>query len=105
MKLKRTYMYRGIADISDESWEKWVIDSDKISELLQKEFNYYGVSTNEGIADKCRLIGGLKRKITNVKNKGNKLVSIYFYAVPENFTTIMFDSIIVLVKQNGTTSV
>ncbi len=89
-------MYKGIADISDESWEKWIIDSGKISELLQQKFSYYGVSSNDGIADKCRPIGGLKRKITNVKNKGNKLISIFFYSVPENFLTIMFDSIVEL---------
>ncbi len=94
--MKKTYIFKGNASIEEETWEQWICDSSKISELMQLKFNFYNISTEDSEIDKCRPIGGLKRKINNAKNNRKRITSMTFYFVPKDFQTIISDTIVEL---------
>ncbi len=81
----RHYVFWGEAKDGLSDWMQWLEDAKEIFALLGESPNQYSISTVELEDIKTRPIGGLSRKLTNIKKKGHTIKYAEFDLLRENF--------------------
>ncbi len=81
----RHYVFWGEVKDGLSDWMQWLEDAKEIFALLGESPNQYSISTVELEDIKTRPIGGLSRKLTNIKKKGHTIKYAEFDLLRENF--------------------
>lgn len=94
--MTKSYTFNGKIDTNYEAWEQWMNDALTMCEKLGYKANYYDFSIVGKLSGKVHPISGMKRKLLNIKKRGDKIKGMTILALPEEYDSASSDYIITL---------